>query len=339
MMLVKRRNLLLCMIQKTGSTFWLRILQGLGRDSKPFRVTSITHEEAYNTNDGYETLQAHHPDLVSILAERAISFMFVRNPYTRLFSAWLDKIYNLNLVFFKHFGRKIAANRAKHIKYETLGCAPDITFGEFVSYLTSSMLAGKCVDAHFSLQNDHCHPCKYHYSYIGKYETFKEDTEYILEKSNLTQFVIVDDFDSGNDEIKDAVHFLYSQKSSLKNCNVSIYCAMFKVWHRLQSRGIVSTKLKFPLANAQVAQQTHSTTFRQMILEARSHSDPGELKRNRKRAYVREIRSLTKDQIDGIKHAFNIDFQLFGYDFEPLSPDLVAMQTDDYDFSPQCPIQ
>ena len=112
---------------------------------------------------------------ITLLKEK-LGFTFVRHPFVRLVSAYLDKVVNNDY----HRWRK------KTIFYKRLKYTPDIIprFDLFVDYI----LSGKeDSDNHIQAYWRHCDVCHINYNIIGKTETSTDDNKYIFMKAGLNE--------------------------------------------------------------------------------------------------------------------------------------------------------
>ena len=331
-LMLNTKPLLYCAIEKTGSTFWRRIFQVVGEGHKK-RPSEILADNAY-TENGYQSLKELPWDMVEETFTKTESIMFVRNPYQRLFSAWLDKLYSPNWIFWLVLGDEV--EKTQRIVINKTSCAHDITFPEFIAHITNDVIYRKCVNSHFTPSFEHCWPCNFDINYIGKYETLKEDTMFLLKQLELK--VEFQDFeqDAAKDAILDAVNWVQTQKKDILNCRISFKCALFKMWQRLKSRGIIGVEFELPYKTEDDALTVDYYHLYNDILEAHKKSDPTELRLNRERAFVLAIRSLSETLIKQVTDAYGIDFDMFEYDTDPLS--MVTLETDsnNYDFFEQC---
>ncbi len=98
-----------------------------------------------------------------------VKFCFVRNPYTRLLSAWLDKIEN-NMPAKKEILRQ-------------LGCDPQdsgraVSFGEFVRVVAGQSVGA--MDPHWRVQYYQTFQDTIDYDFIGRFESLERDLEAAL---------------------------------------------------------------------------------------------------------------------------------------------------------------
>ncbi|XP_045182403.2 carbohydrate sulfotransferase 11-like [Mercenaria mercenaria] len=311
----KKSNIMYCAIEKAGSTFWKRILYVLGEEGSVSNPTHIKTIEAEYSKERFCDMSDNNWEEIEKVLAMSTSIMFVRDPYARLFSAWLDKFYSPNIIYWNSTGQVIAKSQRKVF---TGGCICDITFTEFVNHTVDEILSGnKCVDRHFSPNYKHCNPCKLTYDYIGKYETMKEDTLYILNALNLKENVTFTQFDedAAFDAIKDAADWVFYQRDKISECGLSFTCAMFRVWQRLQSRGVISNSIPFPFLSGKIT--ITRDDFETALRTAHSDSNHDELKCNRKEAMSQALTSLPEHVRQKTIQAFRRDFDLFGYDREP----------------------
>ncbi|XP_052819424.1 carbohydrate sulfotransferase 9-like [Mya arenaria] len=326
--------LMYCAIEKTGSTFWRRILQVAGGASSG-RPSLIRTMNAYNENGYHNMLNTPYKNIEANF-KTMTSIMFVRSPYQRLFSGWLDKMYSPNWIFWIVLGDEVVKTQRKVDHFKKHTCGYDITFSEFIAHTVEDLIKKNCVNSHFTPSFYHCFPCIYDMDYIGKYETFKEDTVYLTKKLNMSVVLDKFDHDATTDAITDAVDFVYNERVDIVKCNVSFRCALFKVWQRLKARGIIGLDCEFPYKTDSEANKAPYGDFYHRIVKANADSDKGELKLNRKKAYVQAIRSLSDDLISKLAESFEVDFTMFGYDTDPLGS-LSDIDTSGVDFFPQCP--
>ncbi|XP_074657135.1 carbohydrate sulfotransferase 11-like [Tubulanus polymorphus] len=196
-MLVNRKyKFVYCYAPKVASSTLRFVMMQLRRREDPHQshVESIAH-----LNQG---------DVRKILTDSSfIRFMFVRNPWSRLLSAFRDKFLNVhNMSKFpqiywpmldKYVGLKVYDSTKNG--GDTLYSVPGrrhINFENFLRFVTDGVW-----DTNFSnFYNEHwdlfyrlCRPCDMGYDFIGKYETFAQDYTYLMRKlgiHNLTYMAL-----------------------------------------------------------------------------------------------------------------------------------------------------
>ncbi|WAR30157.1 CHSTB-like protein [Mya arenaria] len=330
---VETKGLAYCFIQKISSTFWKRILQiaGNGIVSNVTNPNYISPLQAQKQR-GYKRLTGRSWKEVGNLFRNITTFMFVRNPYHRLFSAWFDKLYSPNVHFWKTIGQKAGQTGNED------SCAKSVSFPELVEYVTENILSKQCLDGHFSTYHQHCRPCDIEYTYVGKYEHLKEDTQFIIDAVNLTAEVEFGDFanDATMDAIIAASSWVYQERKRIESCGVSFSCALFRTWHWLAGRGVISKQVQFPYSVGNNTASNHSTKeeFIARLKEASQERKLNEKEHNRNEAFAQAMSTLTKDHINRIKQAYELDFEIFGYELTP--PEFQKHRNTLFDYFPYC---
>ncbi len=110
----------------------------------------------------------------SFLQGNVFKFCFVRDPYSRLLSNYLDKIANPN-AWRDRMALKISAQ---------LGIAfPDITFAQFVDAVVRQPVEE--MDTHWRTQYFQTFQETIKYDFVGRFETFKEDLRQVCSKVGI----------------------------------------------------------------------------------------------------------------------------------------------------------
>jgi len=117
--------------------------------------------------------------------ENYYKFMFVRHPFERLVSAYVNKFYQNYSDYFRfRYGRAIVQSYRKNPTDEALARGHDVTFSEFVQYLIDPKSREKGpFNEHWRPMHELCRPCHIKYDTIGKYETLLEDSWLVLENA------------------------------------------------------------------------------------------------------------------------------------------------------------
>ncbi len=194
-------EVLYCPIPKVASTNWKHILGLLGGrlDENFIQKHTQRIRALYNPSQGVHSkayMDAAHLLKLYLFSSRTnathhyqlyFKFLFVRDPFDRLLSAYIDKYTTMNDMYRNYFSRLygIPVN--------------DITFEVFLNYTSNDILHGDVVDPHFASHVDLCLPCDIEYDFVGKIETFKEDAEFVIGLFKLSSATVNGDiFARGN---------------------------------------------------------------------------------------------------------------------------------------------
>lgn len=111
--------------------------------------------------------------LDDIASDKVFKFAFVRNPYTRLISAYQDKIVNSKGDFWERYRTQIRV-------FNDLDSHQEIQFKHFINYVCA--LPDNKRDIHWRSQFNLLKPQIIPYNFIGKQERFNNDFSYVLER-------------------------------------------------------------------------------------------------------------------------------------------------------------
>ena len=173
--LYEQNHVAYCEVPKNGCTFWKRILRFLNKDfppgskniSKPSDIPRrFTHLGGFKTTPTFKLGQRDEVKLQKMTN----SFIVARDPYSRLWSAYLDKIF---LPDFWNVGQYVVLAERREPKTLSLKCGYDVTFPEFIRF----SVRRHSVDSHFAPINTICNPCRTKFKFIGKQETFVSDAK------------------------------------------------------------------------------------------------------------------------------------------------------------------
>eukprot|EP00066_Takifugu_rubripes_P030513 XP_011619779.1 PREDICTED: carbohydrate sulfotransferase 12-like [Takifugu rubripes] len=118
-------------------------------------------------------------------------FLFVRNPFVRLISAFRDKFQKRNNLFYRSTSRHILK------KYGNISDPPasvdeafdsglHVSFSNFIQFLVDpEMEKDEPFEPHWKQMHRLCHPCLIDYDFIGHQETLQMDVEHLLTILNL----------------------------------------------------------------------------------------------------------------------------------------------------------
>ena len=283
-----------CPIQKTGSTTWKGILRSIGQNMPTADIRGIEVNVPFGKHD--------------------VSFTFVREPYSRLLSAYVDKLLSPNTLFSKMTGRYVIAKFRQNASKKSIDCGYDVTFPEFVRYFIHAQTSGQKRNGHFIPTHDHCGMCQRPYKYIGHLETLKDDMPFIL-KAMQSPVAYNKSFD--NVTIKNgAAMILNGMRNGIKQC-MDLDEACRRVWKKWQIRGIISKTLRFPLSREET-QNISATDFEKAGLAALARSgEKSELIKQKKEALKEAFASVPLEDKLEVQKLLFLDFEMFGFDAKP----------------------
>ncbi|XP_053330321.1 carbohydrate sulfotransferase 8-like [Spea bombifrons] len=160
-----------CEVPKVGCSNWKRILLLLKMDLS-IEPNQLQHDIIHTTSV-LNKLSNYPAKEQRRMLKDYTKVMFSRNPFQRLVSAYRDKILHTEAYYGTKLVQMIKEKfRTPHKRKE------NVTFEEFVSYI----LLGdpNKWDIHWLPMHRLCDPCNIHYDFFGKYETIKEDADYVL---------------------------------------------------------------------------------------------------------------------------------------------------------------
>ena len=302
-------KLIYCGIEKAGSTFWRRFLQCLSKRivQSPFKIKA---ENVIRNN-----IDVKKTGLVKILGllQSSTKFTFVRNPYTRLLSGYVDKIYSPNPYYWK-----LGAKAVRLSRRVIFPCGHDTTFNEFVDYIIYVQNNRKERDEHFIPGHELCIPCQIHHDIIGKMETFANDTFYILEKLNLTEYVPhLKDFkrQSALDAIYDVSQAYIAFRKVASRC-LKYEDSLKRIWRKLQIRGLISDQIKFPFS-VNDAKYISNSEFSSKLIEAHKQSQKYDLKTLKRNYLIDAYNMIPLQTMFKLAEVYKLDFKIFDYEMFP----------------------
>ena len=184
MLVNEQREFLLCAIAKVATTNWKKIMVLLKGNETKFTSPESIPFRFVHTASTFPISRVGQMPVVRQRMRDYYKFMFVREPFERLISAYFE-VLNTK----EH--RKLNDEIKK--KYQSLWSpAPYLndvrtlfgnrscTFPQFVQYVIDSRSAGQQLDPHWRPQTEYCRPCDIKYDFIGHYETLVPDANYVL---------------------------------------------------------------------------------------------------------------------------------------------------------------
>lgn len=174
---IESPQIVFCMVPKVASRQWRAIFKQLRLQRKQLRANL----DQYNATD------------ICKFLSNSFKFMFVREPFERLLSAYKDKFVFTRPVdryMLDTYGRKIIRKFRPNATRKALESGDDVTFPEFIEYILKDGIQ-EGLNWHWNTYQDQCRPCSIEYNFIGRFEYLPHNAEYVLKKAavhNLAQF-------------------------------------------------------------------------------------------------------------------------------------------------------
>jgi len=115
-----------------------------------------------------------HSDLTNLIKDNEYyKFCIVRNPYTRILSAWKNKIVDTKADHIKNYKKKLGL------------FTKDISFQDFVKTLKNNKMHNIHADLHFTNQYNTLLYNIIPYDFIGRFENLQHDLSHVITKTHL----------------------------------------------------------------------------------------------------------------------------------------------------------
>ncbi|XP_012729357.2 carbohydrate sulfotransferase 12 isoform X1 [Fundulus heteroclitus] len=193
-------QIIYCYVPKVACTNWKRIMVVLSQSlispvtGKPYTdPQSVPADLVHNSSlhltfakfwRHYGSLSRH---LMALKLQHYTKFLFVRDPFVRLISAFRNKLGRPNEDFYRQFGSVMlrrygnASGSVAETAAEAFAAGIKPTFRQFVTYLLDPETERESIfNEHWRQVYRLCHPCQVKYDFIGRLETLESDSEQLL---------------------------------------------------------------------------------------------------------------------------------------------------------------
>ncbi|XP_015251944.1 PREDICTED: carbohydrate sulfotransferase 12-like [Cyprinodon variegatus] len=179
------RKILYCYVPKVACTNWKRIMYVL-KKGEPYIDPLSVHRNSVHQTKALDYLTDFSPEEREIRLRTYTKFLFVRDPFVRLISAFRQKFQSIDEPFYSNYGKtmvRLYRNQSDPPKTQreviALGLQP--TFYNFVQYLLDPRTERYGpFNEHWRQMHRLCHPCMLEYDFIGHQETLEEDAGELL---------------------------------------------------------------------------------------------------------------------------------------------------------------
>ncbi|XP_038060769.1 carbohydrate sulfotransferase 11-like [Patiria miniata] len=175
-----KSKIIFCAVPKNGCSNWKRVAMVLGGVYN--QTEDIPLREAH-MDTGLKRLIQLSPAERNRTLQTYTKFMYARQPFLRLLSAYLDKFEGKAASrqgqYLRDIAKGIMRRYRKNATTRDLQTGENITWYEWMTYLTNQTERAD-FDPHWLEIHKLCSPCQINYDYMGKLETVDDDARYML---------------------------------------------------------------------------------------------------------------------------------------------------------------
>ncbi|XP_040887179.1 carbohydrate sulfotransferase 12-like isoform X2 [Toxotes jaculatrix] len=179
-------GIIYCYIPKVACTNWKRVMFVL-KQGEPFHDPMSISADLVHVPKRLTLLNSYPRAEMKAKLKHYTKFLFVRDPFVRLISAYRDKFQRHNKYYYQNFARDILrlyANQSDPPQTvdEAFVSGVHPSFYNFIQYLLDPQTEEKRpFEPHWRQMHRLCHPCLIQYDFIGHQETLLEDAEQLLQ--------------------------------------------------------------------------------------------------------------------------------------------------------------
>ncbi|XP_025092476.1 carbohydrate sulfotransferase 11-like [Pomacea canaliculata] len=303
-----------CFVPKVGCTFWIRVFSFLnnftgeaGLVKSPWELRRYAvHNNPHSHGQMWEAVAQEVQDYMR--------FLFVRHPFSRLWSAYLDKLYLPD--FWREVGvPAVAKLRDSNATAKAKRCGSDVTFREFLEYSLEAK------EPHWDPIFKRCDPCIYRPTVIGKIETFERDSLFLLRRMGL-EWVLkhVDQQAQVEQELSTLIVYnfdLLHSRTYYQGCLDDDGLAR-RLWATFQMNGYIPNDANYfpPCANGTIANDVFFVdSFLKQVLDTvrKAYNRKDELKEQKRRALHDAFDAVSNTLLEKLLAKYQLDMLLFGF--------------------------
>ena len=253
---------------------------------------------------------------IKSLIENSFKFLFVREPYGRLFSTYCNKFYFPKGIW-DPIGIDIIKRYRKNPSAESLKYGYDVTFAEMVRYTADEFETGYKMDAHIRPMHINCNPCDYQYDFIGKLETFKSDMDYLAHEWKIRNITKNIPERIGEKSISfEEMNFVRAFLDKIKFSKIDTYSLYKRAWNYYQITSAISKHIEMPFTRSD---NIDFYTFLTMLKDASKMSsiDFSDIDSQNHEALLQAYSTVPLEDLERLKKVVREDCLLFGYEENP----------------------
>ena len=306
--LYRPARLSVCLVSKAASTVWLRFLKLLhNKDKSSTQVLSIDKWHVHHKySRKLERLQGD--DIKS--ATQMTKILTARNPYTRLWSAYVDKFH---FPGFFAIGREIIEKYRPNATAREIACSHNVTFEEFIKFVIGERNRRGPSSSHWLPVSEICGPCELKPDFIVKQETLGQDIKAILEHVGLSDDV-GDFFTNKKEEttLDDELDVHFRGFLNVNNC-MSETQYLRKIWQGLLINGYIQPRAEFGDLFEKLPFNLTVVLDTVRALRKRYVVDKQMTKHLRHMAMVKAYEQISTKKMAALQKLYEVDFKMFNY--------------------------
>ncbi|XP_056144571.1 carbohydrate sulfotransferase 12 [Lampris incognitus] len=201
-----RHGIIYCYVPKVACSNWKRIMivlsESLLQDGIPYRdPMAIPRDLVHNSsmhftfNKFWKRYGKFSRHLMKVKLKKYTKFLFVRDPFVRLISAYRNKFELRNEDFYHRFAQVMLRRYANQPTPpasvdEAFAAGLHPSFSHFIQYLLDPQTEKEMpFNEHWRQVYRLCHPCQIQYDFVGHLETVEEDAEHLLRQLKVDNVV------------------------------------------------------------------------------------------------------------------------------------------------------
>lgn len=288
------KNLNYCKVPKCGSTFWMQVFLTLEK------IKSV--EDVFGSGrNKYHTIAMNKTSTWDHVSSYDVIFHVTRNPYSRLYSVYIDKIY---LPGFWKFTKRINERKGRE-------CSTSVRFGEFLDYIMKEEVH----DPHWQPVSELCGSCRVPYNVINKQETFNNDVRFILNQLSIEGPLnqeLLKNLQKKHTEnsIKEITPLMIGRAKQDPCLTFVQFCQ--RLWKSFQIQGYISDLISFPANSFRNLNYSNFSAIFNNYLKGSQKIVMTEVmkKLQRKKHLSRAYEGINRKTIKTLKRKYRTDFDM-----------------------------
>uniref|UniRef100_A0A8C4EJA8 Carbohydrate sulfotransferase n=1 Tax=Dicentrarchus labrax TaxID=13489 RepID=A0A8C4EJA8_DICLA len=192
-----KHGIIYCYIPKVACTNWKRVMFVLNQ-SEPYHDPMSIPGDLVHMHSKYTLLNSFPRIEMKVSLAKLkhyTKFLFVRDPFVRLISAYRDKFQRHNEYYYKNYARYILRQYGNQpdppqTVDEAFASGVRPSFYNFIQYLLDPLTEKRePLEPHWRQMHRLCHPCHIQYDFVGHQETLQDDAEQLLKTLHLKDVI------------------------------------------------------------------------------------------------------------------------------------------------------